>query len=160
MIWFNFIFHAFSSFRDKGWDSYLDLKAFVVLVQTDGRWTVIKWYMLLCLCKIKPTDSAGCVGLLWGFSNISVISRLTSWRYPISEIEVTRPGFEPWIPCSASQELDHSTTAAFKRFRVSENNNYSVYLFLKSLHLVKLPTLPSIHHCVVNNKTLKFAIIK
>ena len=47
-----------------------------------------------------------------GFNNLSVISRLGSRRcmYPISEIEVARPRFEPRAPFSSSQELSHSTT--------------------------------------------------
>ena len=57
--------------------------------------------------------------ILCRFNIISVISQLGvgSWRYPISEIGVARPGFEPQSPCSTSQELlkplDHHRTLCF-----------------------------------------------
>ena len=39
-------------------------------------------------------------------NSISVISQLGSRKYPISEIEVARPGVEPATPVSANQELN------------------------------------------------------
>ena len=57
----------------------------------------------------------GCIEDLRRFSGISVISRLShigSRRFPISEIQVARPGIKPRTSCSASQELNHYTTAA------------------------------------------------
>ena len=52
----------------------------------------------------------GCIEDLRHFSGISAISRLGSRR--ISEIQMARPGIEPRTSCSASQELNHYTTAA------------------------------------------------
>ena len=57
----------------------------------------------------------GCIENLRRFSGSSAISRLGSRRWPISEIQVARRGIEPRTFCSASQELDHSATAAPKR---------------------------------------------
>ena len=50
--------------------------------------------------------------ILRRFSGISATSRLGSRRWPIYEIQRARPGIELRTPCSASQELNHSTTAA------------------------------------------------
>ena len=52
-------------------------------------------------------------------NNISVISRLGGWRYPISEIQISeilvaRPGIKPRTSFSTSQGLNHSTTAALE----------------------------------------------
>ena len=54
----------------------------------------------------------GCIEDLRRIIDMSAISQLGSRRWPISEIQVARPGIEPWTSCSASQELNHSTTAA------------------------------------------------
>ena len=49
----------------------------------------------------------GCIEDLRRFSGISAISRLEA-----TEIQVARRGIEPRTCCSASQELNHSATAA------------------------------------------------
>ena len=49
------------------------------------------------------------------FSGISAILRLGRRRKSISEIQVARLGIEPQTTCPASQELNHSTTAAMNR---------------------------------------------
>ena len=56
--------------------------------------TLLGWVVLKILCP---------------FNNISVILRFESWRYPISEIKVARPGFQPRTLCSTTQELNTST---------------------------------------------------
>ena len=43
------------------------------------------------------------------FNNLSVISQLGSRKYPISSIQVVRPGLEPRAPNFIIQELNHST---------------------------------------------------
>ena len=48
-------------------------------------------------------------------STIKVILQLGSKQYPISEIQVVRPGVEPQTPCSTSQKLNHYC-CAFDRF--------------------------------------------
>ena len=51
----------------------------------------------------------GCVlWILLRFNNLSIISRLGSRRYPIYDIEVANPRFEPWTLCSARQKLNYS----------------------------------------------------
>ena len=59
-----------------------------------------------------PCWLVGCIEDLRRFSGISAISRLGSRRYPISEIQMARPGIEPRTSCSESQELNHSATTA------------------------------------------------
>ena len=70
------------------------------------------------ICSKSFTKSSkwliGCFEDLRRFSNISAISRLGSRRLPISEIVAARQGIEPHTSCSASQELNHYTTAAPK----------------------------------------------
>ena len=53
----------------------------------------------------------GCFEDLRRFSDLSAISRLGAGDNQ-SEIVVARPGIEPQTSCSASQELNHYTTAA------------------------------------------------
>ena len=45
------------------------------------------------------------------------------------KIQVARPGIEPRSSCSASQELNHSATAA--PYKVQENLDLTSYMFLK-----------------------------
>ena len=57
--------------------------------------------------------SEGWVGLFLEFTSlniISVISRLESRGYPISDFVLARSGFESRTPCSTNQELNHYAT--------------------------------------------------
>ena len=60
----------------------------------------------------------GCIENLRRFSGISAISRLPmeAGDNQSLKIQVARPGIEPRTSCSASQELNHSTSAAPTRF--------------------------------------------
>ena len=56
------------------------------------------------------------IALVWLFlkftslNSLSNISRQKSRKFPISKVQVARPGIELRTPCSASHELKHSTT--------------------------------------------------
>ena len=50
-------------------------------------------------------DGLGCNEDLRCSNNLSVISRLGSRIYPISKIQVTRPGIESWVLCSENPAL-------------------------------------------------------
>ena len=68
------------------------------------------------LQTLSPSLQIGWLGrvdlmILRHFNYLSVILRLGVGD-PISEIQVARAGFEPRAPCSASPDLDNSTTAA------------------------------------------------
>ena len=73
----------------------------------------ITWIKVITNMCLWNTDAPSSLSWwFWKFNNLSVILQLGSRRYPISEIQVARLGFEPKIPCFESQELlNHSDTA-------------------------------------------------
>ena len=96
----------------------IDVKLFKVITKNSNSRTWIQCW--ICKGVIYLRNSVG--WLYWGFTcfrGISAISRLGSWRQPISEIQVARLGIEPRTSCYASLELNHSATAAPHEIRTS-----------------------------------------
>ena len=73
------------------------------------RWAKKKW-----ISKIYEFDKL--IGwLYWGFTSLQrYFSHILTWKQEITnlKIQVSRPGIEPRSSCSASQEMNHSATAA------------------------------------------------
>ena len=65
--------------------------------------TIVLWAFLFL--RTKRRKCKFCIEDLRRFNNLSVISRLLIRRYPISEIQVARPGIEPQTPCYSSWAL-------------------------------------------------------
>ena len=72
------------------------------------------------------------------FYNISVTSQLGSRRYPIYEIEVVRPRFQPQSSYSASQECNNYTTDTpiikiYSFFKLKILSRDNLYMFNKNI---------------------------
>ena len=91
--------------------------------------------------SVKIRSLVGCFEDIRRLSSISVISRLGSRRKPISEIVVARSGIEPRASCSASQELNHYTTAS-----PCHDSSVSLFLNASKLPVFRLIMFFFLHH--------------
>ena len=82
--------------------SFLSESSFTKYVWLFGWLVVLKIYVALVICQLYRDLEAG--------DNQSL------------KIQVTRPGIEPWTSCSASEELNHSTTATPQNVFFKESN--------------------------------------
>ena len=115
---------------------------------------VIHYLSLGCVIPIcnKYKVRLGCFEDLHHFNNISVTSRLGGRRYPISEIEVVRLWFEPQIPCSTGQKLNHYTYTTALMNTGNKYQSFNMLSWTKANNMDKVGNMtlskPRFHYSV------------